>query len=184
MLLLLKSVAFASCLAAFTQSPLLAQADFLLSPSPTSQTVWQAQSTNYIITVTALNGFTGTVTFAATGLPTGATASFNPVSVAGSGTTTMTVAASAGTPTGSSTLTVTGTSNPLTHNTTVSLNVVVPPPINYTYDAAGRLTSVTDQFGQSAIYSYDSVGNLLSISRQSTNQLTISTFAPSSGPPA
>jgi YD repeat-containing protein len=60
--------------------------------------------------------------------------------------------------------------------------VVVPPPINYTYDPAGRLTSVTDQFGSSAIYSYDAVGNLLSISRQNAGQVTISAFSPPSGP--
>jgi hypothetical protein len=145
---------FAVGFALIAQTALLAQADFSLSASPSSQTVWQAQNTSYVITVTALNGFTGTVTFGvgAPGLPYGAAASFNPVSVAGSGTTTMTVAASPGTPTGSSSLTVTGTSNPLTHNTTVTLNVVVPPPITYTYDPVGRLTSVTDQFGQSAIY--------------------------------
>src|SRR5205823_4300700 len=86
-------------------------------------------------------------------------------------------------PTGTSTLTTTGTSGALTHNTTASLLVVVPPPITYSYDSVGRLTSVTDQFGQSAIYSYDSVGNLLSISRQGTNQITISSFTPSSGLP-
>lgn len=40
---------------------------------------------------------------------------------------------------------------------------------------------MTDQLGQSAIYSYDAVGNLLSIARPSTGQVTIQTFAPVSG---
>jgi YD repeat-containing protein len=181
MSLSLKSVVFAGFLAVFCQTGLLAQADFsFLPPNPTSQTVWQAQNTSYLITVTAINGFAGTVTFSTSGLPTGATAAFSPATVVGSGTTTMTVTASPGTPTGSSNVTLTGTSAPLTHNTNVTLNVVVPPPITYTYDAAGRLTSVTDQWGNSAIYSYDAVGNLLSIARP-INPPIISTFSPTSG---
>src|SRR5258706_1754713 len=93
----------------------------------------------------------------------------------------MTIWASPGTPAGSYSVTVTGTSGALNHNAGVSLPAVVPPPINYTYDAVGRLTSVTDQLGNSAIYSYDAVGNLLSISRQSPSQVTISAFSPGSG---
>ena len=102
---------------------LYGQADFSLSISPASQTVWQAQSTSYLVTVTAINGFAGTVTFTVSGLPTGATATFNPTSVSGSGTTTMTVAAAAGTPTGTSTLTVTGTSGATTHSVSLTLTV-------------------------------------------------------------
>src|SRR5437868_519287 len=130
MSLSLKTAGFAIFFAAFSPAALLAQADFSLSVSPpTTQTVWQAQSTSYLITVTPINGFSGAVTFTTTGLPTGATAAFNPSSVTGSGITTMTITASPGTPTGTSTVTVTGTSTPLSHNTAVTLIVVVPPPI-------------------------------------------------------
>jgi len=37
--------------------------------------------------------------------------------------------------------------------------------VTYTYDAAGRLKTVTDPAGATATYSYDAVGNLLSIAR-------------------
>src|SRR5215831_6110905 len=74
--------------------------DFSLSASPSSQTVAQGSGTSYTATVTALNGFTGTVTFSASGLPAGASASFNPTSVTGSGSSTMTVTTSSTTPAG------------------------------------------------------------------------------------
>jgi RHS repeat-associated protein len=38
-------------------------------------------------------------------------------------------------------------------------------PVRYTYDALGRLKTVTDPAGQQATYNYDAVGNLLSIAR-------------------
>src|SRR5258708_4969274 len=158
------------------------QADFSIIVSASSQTAWQAWTTTSLVTISAVNGFTGSVSFSTSGLPSGATASFNPATISGSGTSTMTIAASPGTPTGSSTVTVTGTSGSLSHNSTVSLSAPVPPPLTYTYDAVGRLTSVTDQLGNSAIYSYDAVGNLLSISRPTQNQVTIAAFSPQSGP--
>src|SRR5579864_4473302 len=81
-----------------------AQADFSIAISPSSQTVWQAQSTNYLVTITGTGGFSGTVSLSATGLPSVATANFNPATVTGSGTSTMTITAAAGTPTGTSTI--------------------------------------------------------------------------------
>src|SRR5262245_10089571 len=92
------------------------QADFSINVSPSSQTVWQAWTTQSLVTIAAINGFTGSVSFSASGLPSGATATFNPATTSGSGTSTMTIAASPGTPTGSYTVTVTGTSGSLTHN--------------------------------------------------------------------
>jgi len=97
--------------------------DFSLSASPSSQTVTQGDSTVYTATVTPSGGFSGTVTFSASGLPAGAGASFNPASVAGSGSSTMTVTTSGATPPGSYTLTITGTSGSLVHSTTVTLVV-------------------------------------------------------------
>src|SRR5882762_8980739 len=91
--------------AGFGQTP-----DFSIGASPSSQTIWQANSTTYLITVTPSNGFSASVALSVTGLPAQATASFNPAAINGSGTSTMTVNAAPGTPVGSSTLTVTGLS--------------------------------------------------------------------------
>jgi len=96
-------------------------ADFALSATPSSQTVPRSGTTTYTVTVTPSNGFNGTVSFAVSGLPNGATASFNPTTVAGSGSTTMTV--TAGHTRGTFPLTITGTSGALSHTASVSLTV-------------------------------------------------------------
>jgi hypothetical protein len=97
--------------------------DFTLAASPSSQTVVQGASTTYTATVTPSGGFTGTVTFSVSGLPAGASGSFNPASVAGSGTSNLTITTSATTPAGSYPITLTGTSGTLTHTAAVTLVV-------------------------------------------------------------
>ena len=99
-----------------------AAADFSLTAAPSTQSVAVGGSTTYTATVTAQNGFAGSTGFVASGLPTGATASFNPTTVTGTGSSTMTVTTSGSTPVGSSTLTITGTSGSLSHQTTVTLS--------------------------------------------------------------
>ncbi len=74
--------------------------DFTLAVSGTSaQTVKPGQSASYSINVSPLNGsYPGTVTFAASGLPVGATASFSPSSIAstsGAQAVTLTIQTSA-----------------------------------------------------------------------------------------
>jgi YD repeat-containing protein len=58
-------------------------------------------------------------------------------------------------------------------------------PVQYFYDAAGRLTSVVDTGGNVATYNYDAVGSLLSITRSAlpaSNGLAILNFTPQQGP--
>jgi Zn-dependent metalloprotease len=95
--------------------------DFSLSASPASQTVLQGASTSYTVTETPSGGFTGSVTLAASGLPSGATATFgtNPTT----GTSILTVATATTTTPGSYSITITGTSGTLSHTTTVTLVV-------------------------------------------------------------
>jgi hypothetical protein len=97
--------------------------DFSLSATPTSQTVLPGASASYTATVAPLNGFTGTVAFSVTGLPSGAAATFNPVSLTTSGSTTMSVSTSAATPPGSYPLTIQGVSGPRTRSVNVTLLV-------------------------------------------------------------
>jgi hypothetical protein len=101
--------------------------DFSVSATPASQTVTAGTGTSYTATATGSGGFTGVVTWSASGLPTGAGASFNPTTVTGSGSSTMSVTTSTSTPAGTYTLTITGTSGSLVHSTTVTL-VVNPAP--------------------------------------------------------
>src|SRR5262249_30734961 len=95
--------------------------DFSLAASPTSLTVVQGNSGSSTITVNPVNGFTGSVTLSASGLPAGVTASFgtNPTT----STSTLTLTASSTATTGTGTVTVTGTSGSLTHTTPISLTV-------------------------------------------------------------
>jgi len=96
-------------------------ADFALSATPASRSVPRSGTTTYTVTVTPSNGFSSTVSFAVSGLPSGATASFNPTTVTASGSTTMTVTVSR--QRGTFPLTITGTSGALSHTASVSLTV-------------------------------------------------------------
>ena len=98
--------------------------DFSISAAPPSQSVPKGLSTSYTVTVTPSGGFNGVVTFGVSGLPGNATGTFNPPSVTGSGSSTLTVATKKSTPKGTFTLTITGTSGSLTHSTTVTLIVL------------------------------------------------------------
>jgi hypothetical protein len=125
--------------------------DFSISATPSSQTVTQGGGTSYTATVAPLNGFTGSVTLSASGLPTGATANFgtNPIN-GGSGTSSMSVTTSSSTPTGNFTLTVTGNSGSLTHTATVTL--VVNPAGTSDFSISATPSSRTVIRGTSASY--------------------------------
>jgi subtilisin family serine protease len=96
-------------------------ADFTVSATPASRTVLAGGSTTYIATIGALNGFSAGVTLSASGLPAGVTPNFNPATVTGSGSSTLTLTTTANTPGGTYTVTITGTSGSLSHTTTVML---------------------------------------------------------------
>jgi hypothetical protein len=99
------------------------QPDFSVAATPSSRTVSRGKGTSYTVSVTPSNGFTGSVSFSVTGLPSGATASFAPSSVSGSGSSTLAVNTSSSAPTGTYTLTISATSGTLTHSTQVKLAV-------------------------------------------------------------
>jgi len=95
--------------------------DFSLSASPSSVAITQSSSGTSTITETDLNGYSGTVTLSASGLPMGVTASFNPASTTSSSTLTLTASSTAAT--GTATITITGTDGTLSHTTSISLTV-------------------------------------------------------------
>jgi carboxypeptidase family protein len=118
-------------------------ADFAISASPASQTVTSGQPTTYTVQVTPAQGFTSAVTLSASGLPTGATASFNPASIT-SGTSTLTVNTASTTPAGTYTLTINGSGGGVQHSAQVSL--VVNAPVTKG-SASGRVTRASDGSG-------------------------------------
>ena len=101
--------------------------DFTLSSSPASLTITQGTSGTSTITVTPQNGFNGSVSLSASGLPSGVTASFSPNPTTGA--STLTLNASAAALTGTFTVTITGTSGSLTHTTSISLTVRLIPTL-------------------------------------------------------
>jgi hypothetical protein len=116
--------------------------DFSLSASPSSVAITQGASGTSTITTTPSNNFNGAVTFSASGVPSGVTATF----VSG----TLTLAASSTATTGTSTVTVTGTSGALSHTTMVSLTVnavvsgtgtlaVSPASLTFNYRMGGSM---------------------------------------------
>ena len=114
---------------------------FTLSDSPSSLTITQGGSGTSTITVNDVNGFSGSVTLAASGLPSGVTATFgtNPTT----GTSVLTLTASSTATTGSATVTITGTSGSLTASTTLALTVNSTATPNFTIAASPTSVTVT-----------------------------------------
>src|SRR5262249_51467053 len=63
----------------------VSSADFSLSASPATATVGQGKSTTVALSVGTIAGYSGNVALSATGLPSGVTAAFSPISVAAPG---------------------------------------------------------------------------------------------------
>ncbi|MGA2116984.1 MAG: choice-of-anchor Q domain-containing protein [Bryobacteraceae bacterium] len=75
------------------------------------------------ITVDPDAGFSGVITFSVTGLPSGVTGKFTPLSVDSTGSTSLALSAAPGTPTGrSAKITVTGTAGSIAASTSVTLS--------------------------------------------------------------
>ena len=101
--------------------------DFTLSASPANLSLIQGASGSSSITLTPQNGFNGSVTLSASGLPNGVTASFSPNPTTSGSTLTLTAGSSA--TTGTASVTITGVSGSLSHSTPLSLTVKVVPTL-------------------------------------------------------
>jgi uncharacterized protein YjdB len=103
--------------------------DFAVSADPSTLTGTSGGVITSTVAISALDGFTGTVTLGASS----SWATFNPSLVAAPGATIMTVTIPAGTAAGTYPITVTGVSGSLSHSTTVNVNVQTPtPPLSVT----------------------------------------------------
>src|ERR1019366_5242152 len=84
----------ASTTIVLTANPLI-KTGFSLSPSASTLTVKQGASGTDAITVTDIGGFTGSVAFTVSGLPSGVTAAFSPASSTTSSVLTLTASSTA-----------------------------------------------------------------------------------------
>jgi hypothetical protein len=94
---------------------------FTLTANPASLSVAAGSKASSTITVTGSNGFTGAVSLAAAGMPTGVTASFAPASTTGTSTLTLSAAGTAAA--GAGTISIAGTSGSLTASASLPLTV-------------------------------------------------------------
>lgn len=140
----------------------VANPDFQISSGNGNETVSTGSSTTDTITVTPLQGYTGTVAISCTGT-TGLTCSLNPVSVVIASTTaltsTLTVNASASATTGS--VTVQATGGAITHSLQIPVTVNVIPP-DFTVTVASPVvsipsgTAITDNVTLAAVGGFNS----------------------------
>jgi hypothetical protein len=97
--------------------------DFTISVSPTSLAVRRGTTGHYTVTITAVNGFAGTVNLSVSGQGSRVTPTFSPTSVSGSGSSTLSVRVSSRATTGNRALTITGTSGSLSHAAGATLTI-------------------------------------------------------------
>jgi polygalacturonase/uncharacterized membrane protein len=157
--------------------------DFALSATPSSATLTQGGSTTYTATVTPISGFSGQVALSVTGLPTGTNGSFNPASITGSGSSTLTISTSSATPAGSYPLTITGASGSLTHNTSVTLVVQAATAPDFTLSASPSSQMVTQGSSTAYTVSVAAVGGFsgtVSFSASGLPSGAVASFNPSS----
>jgi hypothetical protein len=100
-------------------------ADFSIAAAPSALAVTAGNSGAFTITTTISGSFNSAVSLSASGLPSGAAASFGPVSIAapGSGSATVTIAVGTSAAAGTYSVSVNSSGGGKTHSATISLTV-------------------------------------------------------------
>jgi pseudomonalisin len=149
--------------------------DFTFTASPASQSVVQGSSVAYSAVITAVNNYTGTISFSVAGLPAGATLTPPPPAVTNFGSSTITILTNNGatTPVGIYPLTITATDGVLVHTAAVTLSVTAPA--DFTMSATPASQTVTAGVNAGYQINVGSVGGFnglvsLSVSIASTSQ--------------
>ena len=127
--------------------------DFSLSASPSSLSVVAGQGGSSLISSAVTSGNPQPIALAVSGLPAGATGSFDTSNITAGQSATLTLSTSGSTPPGSYPITVTGAGSSASHTATVTLTVTAqPPPDDFSLSADPTTLSVTaGQGGTSTI---------------------------------
>jgi hypothetical protein len=158
--------------------------DFTISASPGSVSAVQGGSVNTTVSTAVSGGFNSAVSLSASGLPTGATATFTPTSIAAPGSGSSTLKLSAGTAAaGTYTVTVTGTGGGKTHTTTVSFTVTTTASPDFALSVSPASLSVASGSNGTATVSTSVSGGFNSSVALSASGLptgATATFSPTS----
>ncbi|WP_230420065.1 S53 family peptidase [Catenulispora pinistramenti] len=146
--------------------------DFSVSLSPASGSVNPGSSATATVGTKVTAGSAVTVQLSASGLPSGASASFSPTSVSAGGSSTLTISTSGSTPAGTYPVTVTGSAGSTTHTATYSLTV--------NGSGGGGTVTVTDPGDQFGFVGFQS--NSLQIQASDSKNLPL-TFSATGLPP-
>jgi len=121
--------------------------DFTIAAAPDSMSVQQGSIGTTTVSTSVLGNFNSDVLLSASGLPTGAAATFmrNPIASPGSGSSLLTITADASTAAGAYSITITGTGGGMTHTASVDLSIVQVFTIttSVTNDIGGTITPAT-----------------------------------------
>ena len=158
------------------------QSSFTLSASPSTLAITQGGTSTSTITINPVAGFNGVVGLAASGLPSGVTASFSSSSTPSSSLLTFAVSSTA--TTGTNTITITGTSGALNETTTISLTVNTPTP-SANFGLYANPTSVTVLNNNSttttiSVYSINNFSGSVALSMTGLPAGVTASFSPSS----
>jgi Right handed beta helix region len=111
--------------------------NFWITATPNALAAGDGYSATSMVKLATFDSYSGTTVFSASGLPAGATASFNPPSVTGAGFSTLTITAGASTPAGNYTFDINGVGGGVTNLVTANF-VVSSLPVS------GTITADTD----------------------------------------
>ncbi len=115
--------------------------DFSILASPNSLSVVQGASGTSSISTAVVSGVAGTVSLAAIGLPSGASASLSPTSVTAGGSSVLTVNAGTAAP-GVYAIAVTGVEGSMSHSADISLTVTAPVANDFSISASPNSFSI------------------------------------------
>ena len=133
--------------------PATTVSDFSVAVSPTSASVAPGSNATATVSTAVTSGSAQSVSLGASGLPTGATASFSPATINAGSSSTLTIATSSSTPTGTYTVTITGTGTSATHTTTFTLTVQSSTSSDFSISVSPASASVVAGNGTAATVS-------------------------------
>jgi pro-kumamolisin-like protein len=165
-----------------TATLIVLEPDFSLSASPASQEIIVGQSTSYSVSLSSVNGYAGTVSFSVSGLPANTTATFNPASLASSGTTTLSITTTGATVPGTYPLTITGTDGVKTHTASVTLILDPVPATDFSISAPPAITVKRNSSGSETvtITAINGFAGTVGLSISGLPPLVTATFNPTS----